>query len=252
MNSDATAQFVGKWQRREPEMILAEVFCPPADRGLFRAWGALSHELREAMFELAEPRVASAKTAWWAEELAGLQEARQRHPLSAELLGTPAPWQALARALAVFTHDVQRPADTTESLRALLPTAEAFIAVESALFGAAANSAAAASLARHWLLMRLPEGLHRDDQARIPMHLLARHGLTATQLASDGVAPLLADWGHELAVAGPDSVAGATFFRRSRHDFDQARLARLAAGGAIGAPMPLATLWRAWRAARRR
>ena len=91
----------------------------------------------------------------------------------------------------------------------------------------------------------------RDDQARIPMHLLARHGLTATQLASAGVGTLLADWGRELASAGQGSVTGASFFRRGRNEFDQARLARLAVGGGVGPPMPLATLWRAWRAARR-
>ena len=252
MSGEAASHFVEKWQRREPEMMLAEVFCTAEDKQRFRAWGALLHELREAMFELAEPRVASAKTAWWAEELAGLADGRQRHPLSSQLLGTSAPWRELASALAGFAHDAPRPATTAESLGALLPAAEAFVAVEAALFDAAPSVESSASLARHWLLMRLPEGLRRDDQARIPMHLLARHGLTATQLVSEGIGPLLADWGRELATAGPPSVSGASFFRRSRNQFDQARLAHLAAARGAGPPAPLATLWRAWRAARRR
>lgn len=251
MSDEAASHFIDKWQQREPEMLLAEVFCPPADKGRFRVWGSLLNELREALFELAEPRVASAKTAWWAEELAGLPDGRQRHPLSAHLPGELAPWRALARALGDFAHDAPRPANTAESLAALMPAAEAVTAVEAALFGATPSPQAAASLARHWLLMRLPEGLGRGDQAHIPMHLLARHGLTSTQLASAEVGALLADWGRELASAGQGAVTGASFFRRSRNEFDQARLARLAGGKGVGPPMPLATLWRAWRVARR-
>jgi hypothetical protein len=252
VSDEAASHFIEKWQRREPEMLLAEVFCPPADKLRFRAWGALVHELREALFELSDPRVASAKTAWWAEELAGLPQERQRHPLSAQFLGIQAPWNELARALAAFSHEAPRFADTSESIAALLPTAEAVIALESVLFNALPTSAATRSLARHWLLMRLPEGLRRDDQAGIPMHLLARHGLAATQLASAGVDRLLADWAGELSAAADGPLRGASLFRRSRHEFDRARLSRLAAGNGVGQPMPLATLWRAWRAARRR
>lgn len=252
MSDEAASHFIEKWQRREPEMMLAEVFCPAADRLRFRAWGALLHELREALFELSEPRVASAKTAWWAEELAGLPQGRQRHPLTAQLVGVQAPWKEMARALAAFAHEAPRPADSAESIATLLPTAEAAIAVESMLFAASPSSAATRSLARHWLLMRLPEGLRRDDQAGIPMHLLARHGLAATQLASAGVDRLLADWAGELSAAAEGPLRGPSLFRRSRHEFDRARLARLASGRGFDQPMPLATLWRAWQAARRR
>ena len=58
---DAIEHFVAKWHRREPEMALAEVFCPPEARARFRAWGALVHELREAAFELSDARVTAVK-----------------------------------------------------------------------------------------------------------------------------------------------------------------------------------------------
>ena len=75
---DASAHFVGKWLHREPEMVFAEVFCPNDDKLAFRAWGALLHELRESLFELSDPSVARIKTAWWAEEMIGLGQGRQR------------------------------------------------------------------------------------------------------------------------------------------------------------------------------
>ena len=83
--ADPTAHFVDKWHRREPEMALAEVFCPPERRPVFRAWGALVHELREAAFELSDARVTAVKCQWWAEELLGLAQGRSRHPLTGPL-----------------------------------------------------------------------------------------------------------------------------------------------------------------------
>jgi hypothetical protein len=123
--------------------------------------------------------------------------------------------------------------------------------VENALFRARdADESAADALAVHWLLHRLPAGLAEEDGARVPMHLLARHGLTATQL-HEAPAALLRDWAGELLRALPARGQGA-FLRRARLRFDAARL-RLMAGGASPAdqePAKLATLWRAWRAAR--
>ena len=85
----ACEHFVHKWRQREPEMRLAEVFCARADAvsGIsngataalrFTAWGALLHELREAVFEIAEPAVAGAKRGWWAEELQLIAGGRPR------------------------------------------------------------------------------------------------------------------------------------------------------------------------------
>ena len=70
--------FVAKWHRREPEMALVEVFCPPPLRPRFRAWGGLVTELREAVFELSDPRITAVKAPWWAEELLRMAQGQGR------------------------------------------------------------------------------------------------------------------------------------------------------------------------------
>jgi hypothetical protein len=192
------------------------------------------------------------KTAWWAEELAGLQQGRQRHPLSAALLGCDAPWSELGRALLVDSPSDLRAADTEQAIALLLPLAMAVLASEAAIFQAQVSQAAARSLAVHWLLQRLPRGLAQDDLARIPMHLFARHGVSAAQLAAGEGESLLRDWASELARSMPGDVPGAALITRSRHRFDLARLKRLASGRGFTEPPAPVTLWRAWRAARRK
>lgn len=249
-SQDAGAHFVAKWLQREPEMVFAEVFCPVADKPTFRAWGALLHELRESLFELSDPGVARIKTTWWAEEMIGLAQGRQRHPLGVELLGREAPWSVLGRALLDFEADSMRAADTEQSVAALVPLANAVLQVESRLFSARESAEASRSLAVHWLLQRLPEGLASEDQARIPMHLFARHGIAAAELPMVQGQALVRDWAGELLSALPPVLPGAALVRRSRAGFDQARLRRLAGGKPFGPPSPPASLWRAWRAAR--
>lgn len=247
---DAGAHFVGKWLQREPEMVFAELFCPVADKPVFRAWGALLHELRESLFELSDPGVSRIKTAWWAEEMIGLGRGMQRHPVSAVLLGRDAPWSPLGRALLAFEHDANRPADSHAAIAALTPVADAVLQVECGLFNASGSPAASRSLAVHWLLYRLPGGLASDDQARIPMHLLARHGLTAEQLPTTRARPLLQDWADELLAATDPRLLGAALYRRTRATFDRARLQRLASSQRLDPLPPPVSLWRAWRAAR--
>lgn len=249
-SQDAGAHFVAKWLQREPEMVFAEVFCPEADKPVFRAWGALLHELRESLFELSDLGVARIKTTWWAEEMIGLGQGRQRHPLGLELLGRDAPWSVLGRALLAFEAEAMRAANTEESVVILLPLADAVLEVESRLFSARASAEASRSLAIHWLLQRLPEGLASEDQARIPMHLFARHGITAAELPTAKAQDLLREWAGELAASLPPALPGAALVRRSRASFDHARLRRLAVGKPFGPPSPPSSLWRAWRAAR--
>lgn len=246
----ALAHFVDKWWQREPEMQFAEVFCPEAGKPRFRAWGGLLHEFREAMFELSDPRVTGVKSAWWADEMIGLDQGRQRHPLTSVMVGVAAPWPGLARALIERDPGELRAEDTGQAVALLLPTANAVLAVESAVFGARESADASRSLAVHWLLQRLRQGLAAADRARIPMHLFARHGIGAAQPDPGSEQALLRDWGRELAAAMPASVPGAALLRRSRHRFDQAILERLAAGRGLAEPAPALTLWRAWRAAR--
>ena len=262
----ATDHFVEKWYRREPEMRIAASFCARADaapagatddasaRLRFEAWGALLHELREALFELPDAGVAAAKRGWWAEELHSIASARPRHPLGVALAGLQeskdAPWTGLARAL-VGGGGEAGSADAAQALAALRPLAQATLAVENALFASRNDAAAADALAVHWLLHRLPRGLGEEDGARVPMHLLARHATPAAALASAPDA-LLRDWAGELLAALPTNAGGA-FVRRARSRFDRARLQRLQSRGGQGGfddPAAPGTLWRAWRAAR--
>ena len=249
-DTDAIGHFVGKWQAREPEMRLAEVFCPVPQKPDFRAWGALLHELREAAFELSDARVTEAKLLWWAEELAGLPQGRHRHPLTLALAGRQAPWSALANALAgVHASDV-RAANTEEAVARLLPLALAVNAVEAVLFDSPGSDTQARSLAVHWLLHRLPSGLVAEDTARLPMHLYARHGITPAQAATGEGEAMLRDWAGELLATSPEELGPAALLRRARHRFDRARLARIAAGKGFDEPGALATLWLAWSAGR--
>lgn len=249
--NEAIAHFVAKWHRREPEMAQSEVFCPEGQRPRFRAWGALVHELREAGFELSDVRVSAVKSQWWAEELANVAAGRSRHPVTAPLLGAEADWPRLGQALLRQVVDEQRPADAAQALAQVMPLASALADAEAAVFATRAGEHDARALAVHLLLQRLPAGLAADDQALLPMNLLARHGLTAAQVAAGQGELLLRDWAAALAAELPAPRAHDSLFRRLRSGFDHARLARLAKGRGFDPPGPVATLLRAWRLARR-
>jgi hypothetical protein len=248
---DALAAFVGKWQAREPEMRIATVFWPAARRPVALAWGALLHELREAAFEMSDPGVAAAKCAWWAEELHGWGERRSRHPLGRVLSAVTAPWAALGAAWLEWPDVEDRPGSTKDAMTSLMPAARAVDAVEAALLGTPAplRIDQAPVIACHWLLHRLPHGLAAVDRARVPMHLVARHGGEALGSPGPAQTGLLADWAGELLSVESFQPTADSAFRRCRTAFDRARLARLARGQA-GPPSPVATLLSAWRAAR--
>lgn len=247
---DAIEHFVAKWHRREPEMALAEVFCAPPARPRFRAWGALVHELREAAFELSDARVTAVKSQWWAEELVNLAQGRGRHPISAVLDARDVPWTALARALLEQAQLDARPADPAQALDQVMPLAVALAQAEAIVFEEAFTARSADALAVHLLLQRLPVGLAAEDQARLPLNLLARHGLTAAQVAAGQGEALLRDWARVLSAALP--APGGPLFRRLRTGFDRTRLARLAAGRGFAPPPAPLSVWRAWRIARGR
>jgi hypothetical protein len=251
MVDDALGPFVVKWRAREPEMLVAEAFCPSSLRPRFQAWGALLHEIREALFELSDPRVTSVKAGWWAEEMMGLEKGRSRHPVTAGLAEVSAPWSGLGRSLLEATHLEFRPGSTDEAIESLLPAARALVSVEAAVFVATASEEGARAVAVHWLLSRLPSGLEMEDRARIPMHLFARHGLAPGTWGTGRGEELLRDWARELTQALPANPEAA-LFRRARTAFDRARLARLMAGKGHAPPPAMATLWRAWQAARGR
>lgn len=244
--------FVAKWRAREPEMMFAEPFCTGALRPRFRVWGALLFELREAAFELSDARVIAAKSAWWADELIALAQRRPRHPLTRVLtVAATAPWPALAQALLVAAEAPDgRPADREAAFAGVLPLAGMLARVEAALFEARADDSAVRSVAAHLLAQRLRFGLRADDAGRVPLHLLARHAITAAELPGTAGAAARRDWAHELLQASPSRLPGAPPFRLARAAFDRRELAALAAGMDPRPAMPIAALWRAWRAAR--
>ncbi|MEO6171736.1 MAG: hypothetical protein ABIP02_01325 [Arenimonas sp.] len=240
--------FVSKWYAREPEMQFAEVFVPASQKQLFRAWGALLHEVKHTLFELSDTNVTQIKTAWWADEFQRLAQAQPRHPVTHTLTDIPASWTTLSSSLfTVIETASERSSDTEQAIANFLPFANALVAIEDKLFSAKSSSPAE-NVAVHCLLHRLPHGLADEDRARIPMHLIARHSINAEQLPVIEQNALLQDWATELNSVLSDKAAG-TVFRRARTRFDQAQLAHLMAGkGMLKAPAP-ANLWRAWRAA---
>lgn len=250
----AIAGFVDKWQVREPGMALAELFVAGGQRGVFRAWGALLHEVREAAFELSDAQVRFAKSSWWAQELLAIGQGSPGHPLGTALHGiAAAPWPALASALiaTVATSD-EAPVDTDHALRQMQPLAAATAAVEAALFGQADAGNAASAIAVHLLTQRLLVGRASDDAGRVPLHLLARHQIVRQTIREGGGEPALRDWASELASRMPRCIESGVAFRRMQSVHDLALLQRLAVGSRHPSRPGLAALWQTWRAARGR
>jgi len=254
---------------REPEMVFAEPFCPPSLRTRFRIWGALLLELREAAFELSDARVIEAKSAWWAEELARSAQHAARHPLTQALVREATvhsphaqvelPWAQLGNGLLVSAASEPRPVDSNAAIAGMRPLAEGILGFEAALFGCPASNASHAPVAgadalnaavAHLLCERLRVGLHGEDGGRIPLALLARHRLTALQLAGPSGVATTADWARELLTLAPMRLTGATLYRRTRSAFDRRALQRIARHRPPTPPHPLIALWTAWGAAR--
>lgn len=240
--------YVSKWYAREPEMQFAEVFVPVADKRMFHVWGALLHELKHTLFELSDPKVTEIKTAWWADEFQRLSKDEPVHPITQALPGLSGAWREVSSGLiAVMESTSTRSSNTAQAIQNLLPLADALINVEDRMFKSSVRTSREI-FAVHCLLQRLPKGLSADDQAGIPMHLMARHSVSAAELPTLGRNGLLQDWAAELNSVLVGHVAG-TLFRSARIRFDQAQLSALIEGKGfikVSAPMHL---WRAWRAA---
>ena len=245
------AAFIDKWRAREPEMVYAEVFCPRHLHARFVLWGALLFELRAAAFELSDARLIEAKCAWWADELLHCAQGAPRHPLTKALATPELPWNGLARGMLDVAHaDVARPADRAAALAAVMPLAESIGRVEAVLFNASMSNDASTAVAIHLLGERLRIGLAAADAGRVPLTLLARHGVTAASLSQLQGVPAVSDWAAELVATLPSNLAGIALYRRTRTGFDTWFLRELAANPARRAMPSLRALWLAWRAAR--
>ena len=236
-------------------MAFAEVFCPRPQRPRFAIWGALASQWRQAAFELSDARPTQIKCAWWAEEADCAARAAPRHPLTIALAMPALPWADLAHAMLVIADtDAARPVDGDAALASVAPLADAIATMESALFGVPVGAGASRSVAVNLLGSRLRLGLEGAEGGRLPLSLLARHGLTSADLDAVKGEPARRDWARALATAGfdasrPDASGAACFYRRARSAFDQALLQGYA-NGRRRLP-PLRALFLAWRAARR-
>ncbi len=248
---EQASEFIAKWREREPEMAYAEVFCPRPLRARFALWGALLFELRAAAFELSDARLIEAKSAWWADESLRCAQGAPRHPLTKALAVPGLPWNALARGmLSVAQAEVSRPSDRNTSLASVAPLADGISAMEAALFGADSSDDTSIAVAVHLLNERLRIGLAAADGGRVPLSLLARHGITSALLAQPQGAMAVSDWAAELASALPQNPGGATLYRRTRSAFDAWLLRERAAARVRHSIPSLRALRLAWRAAR--
>lgn len=245
--------YIAKWLAREPEMELAQVFCPVAERPLFALWGALLNELDEAVFDLSEASIAQAKLAWWGDELVHGARGAARHPLVREFFMQSstravdsATWPRLAHAATVVALDERVPSDTAASLARYRPYCAVLGSIESTLFGVATPTDA---LALHQILRQWPQG-NLSTKLRWPLQLLARHQIGAGEVHAAAGERLRCDFAAELLVVNEKTPGGA-LYRRCRSALDGWRLRQLAAGPSTGRITGRwRALWLLWRAAR--
>ncbi len=250
--SAAVTAFLDKWRVREPEMLYAEVFCARPLRARFALWGALLHELRTAAFELSDASLTLAKSAWWADELLRCAQDAPRHPLTQALDAPRLPWHLLAQGMLAMAHaDPSRPSDRDTAIGAVAPLAEGIATVEAALFDAPSTDAASRAVAVHLLSERLRIGMGASDGGRVPLSLLARHGITSSAVTQPQGMQAVADWAAELSDALPLGFAGIALYRAARTTFDGWFLRELATHHARRAMPRLRALRLAWLAARR-
>lgn len=267
---DSLADFEQKWLAAYPENRVTAVFLASDQRRRAAAFGSLVHELSEAAFHIREPQVAVTKLSWWAQELADAPMGQARHPITKALFGDnvareadPDLWPALAEgALVLLDHP------GAGTLEALLEEFEPFhvpvARAESALMcddAGNVDSDAALWTCSH-LLRELPRLGDGENHLPLPLGLLARHGLTRSQLseATPARAALLKDFLAALdrEIAGALGVASAHSLRqRVRVRLD---LALIAAAQGVADPLAYLTthahagywrsLWTGWREAR--
>lgn len=240
-----------KWLHREPEMGLMLRFVPSSGQPAFVRWGVLLSELREAAFELSEPRVSAVKSAWWAEELVRIAGGAGRHPLS---VGLDPGWSWLPVAHALVERDASAGLASTpeQAWAGIEPLARSLSRLESEWFEVAPDlDAQSRALAVHLLGQRLVVGRAAEDGAGIPMSLLARHGCVPAELRESSGEPVVAEWAAIVLERLPDSLPRASLFRRFRAMLDREQLRHVARKPDRPWKPGMGSVFQAWRAARR-
>ena len=253
MSSDSSVDgYLAKWRQYEPEMEFAEPFVPAPLRARFRAWGALLHEIDASLFSPSDALVATRRLGWWAEQL---HDPNPQHPLALELRSSGIDGHlaaSVAAAALAIAHGEEAPAATAEALALLRPYAHAIAQAEQAAFAASGAAADGTSAVAIGMLVRWAPQLHARPllRERMPMHLLARHGLGTDPAATRAIARDLA---AELASDLPP-VRRLPLYRAMRWSLDRVRLHWQAAGKVPApgqaVPAPLRATWAAWTAAR--
>ena len=254
----AFASFEQKWLDANPEQAAVAVFLPPPLRQRAAAFACLVHELEQATFHLPEAQVASAKLAWWMQELGLAVDGKSRHPITQALFADavvraadPALWRALTEG-ALAQLDRAPVASFDELLARFEPFHVAVAHAESTLFCAgAANIDANASLRTiSHLLRELPQPVGTEERSPLPLNLLARHGMTRENLsaATPARAALMKDYLATLQfeIEGALGIVSA----RTLGQCVRVRLDRGLIAAALRAPDPLAVLARRARAGR--
>ena len=255
-----------KLLQARPEQTVVRVFLPRAERDAVLAFEAVVFELEQTLWHMREPQAAALKLQWWAEEWTLLAQGAARHPLSHHL-PLPARAAAVLRAAAPrwveaalhLLDDTPSAADFTAQMALLGRFYTPLAQIEAALLGRGAGAAApraAAFLLRELGRLSLGQAPHR---LAVPLHLLARHQLRRESLLEDTPAreALVHDQLEALgrlhaAVSGAD--LGLPLRLRLRLDRRLGARARRSARPSEvlrdASPLPLATAWHAWRAAR--
>jgi hypothetical protein len=145
-------------------------------RAALRCWGALLHELREALFELARRRRRRRQARLVGGGDAGDRAGRARHPLGERWRPAGAQGRALDRAGAGAGRWRRRAraADTAQALAALRPLAQARWRWRTPCSATRAGATRPTRSPCTGCCIALPRGPGREDGARLPMHLLAR------------------------------------------------------------------------------
>jgi phytoene synthase len=251
---DPYATWVEQWLTARPEMRLVELYCRPARTPRARALGVLEHLLREAAFGMREPAIARSKLAWWVDELVSCAGGGARHPVTRELGAVvDAPGVvALARATAALSD-----ATVMESTPDVVALVERY-ATAAAGFASAhgADAAAGSALAACWLVDELRDfqRFAEPAHARVPLALLARHGITREALAGEADARAQAIVRADLVaalvpmLAAPSGANGVLAARLASARTWAGQLARARAIAVTPAAPRLRLVYALWRA----
>lgn len=273
MSDPALQSLIDAWLRARPEWIVAMPFLHGNDRDVLAALACLEQQWIESVYGIGESAVAVAKLSWWLEELDVARRGEARHPLSKTLFADgraqaldAACWSAPIEA-GLRLRDAPPSADFAAQMALTEPFHAGLAVLENGIwFGPDAPSARAQ---RHATLTHLLDLLGRLETpphagaSALPMNLLARHNLSASDLGKDspGRRAALHDQLDAMAQAwqaGEELPGPLSVFRSLSARADRAQLRRAqrasdpAAVLATGVPAAgSAAVFSAWRAARR-